>query len=79
MIYKNNDDINNLVKQASQKIGTDPSKLKQTIDSGKLDELVKNMNPNDAKKFNNIMNNPQLAQKMLNTPQAQMLIKKFMK
>lgn len=79
MVYKNNDSINDLLKQAGDKIGTDPAKLKQTIDSGKLDDLVKKMNPRDAQKFQEILGNPQLAQQMLNTPQAQMLIKQFMK
>ncbi|MEG0691591.1 MAG: hypothetical protein RR444_00740 [Oscillospiraceae bacterium] len=79
MVYKNNDSINDLLKQAGDKIGTDPGKLKQTIDSGKLDDLVKKMNPRDAQKFQEILSNPQLAQQMLNTPQAQMLIKQFMK
>lgn len=78
MEYKNNNNINDLIKQASSKIGTDPAQLKQTIDSGKLDDLLKKMSPNDSKKFQEILNNPQMAQQMLNTPQAQMMIKKFM-
>lgn len=77
--YKNNNNINDLIRQASSKVGADPSQLKKTIDSGKLDDLVKKMNPNDAKRFQEILNNPQLAQQMLNTPQAQALIKSFMK
>ena len=79
MSFKNDNSLNDLINKAGQKTGIDPNTLKQNIDNGKLDSLVSKMNPADAARFKQILNNPQLAQQMLNTPQAQMLIKKFMK
>lgn len=79
MQFKDNNALNDLIHQAGQKTGIDPNKLKQTIDSGKLDDLLAKMNPRDAENFRRIVQNPQLAQQMLNTPQAQLLIKQFMK
>lgn len=79
MGYANDNSLNDLIKQAGQKTGIDPKNIKQNIDSGKLDDLLSKLNPADAKKFQEALSNPQLAQQMLNTPQAQMLIKKFMK
>lgn len=79
MQFKNNDNINNLINEAGKKAGVDPASLKQTIDTGKLDNLLAKMNPRDAEKFRQIVNNPQMAQQLLNTPQAKMLIKQFMK
>lgn len=79
MGYQNDNSLNDLIKQAGMKTGIDPNMLKQNVDNGKLDNLVSKMKPADAAKFKQIMANPQLAQQMLNTPQAQMLIKKFMK
>lgn len=79
MQFKNNDNINNLINEAGKKAGVDPGSLKQVIDTGKLDNLLAKMNPRDAEKFRQIVGNPQMAQQMLNTPQAKMLIKQFMK
>ena len=79
MTFKNNDSINQLINEAGKKTGVDPQNLKKTIDSGKLDDLLQKMNPRDAEKFRQIVQNPQLAQQMLNTPQAKMLIKQFIK
>lgn len=79
MTFQNNDNLNDLINEAGKRTGVDPKNLKQTIDSGKLDQLVSKMNPKDAEKFRNIINNPQMAQQMLNTPQAKLLIKQFMK
>lgn len=79
MEFKNNNSINDLIHQAGMKTGINPDNIKQNIDSGKLDDLVSKMSPNDAAKFKQLMANPAMAQQMLNTPQAQMLIKRFMK
>ncbi len=79
MSFKNDNSLNDLINQAGKKTGLNPDNLKQSIDNGKLDNLVSKMKPEDAARFKEILNNPQLAQQMLNSPQAQMLIKKFMK
>lgn len=79
MGFNSNDkNINDLIRKASQTSGVDANTLKNNVDSGKLDEIVSKLNPQDAKRFQQIMNNPQMAQNLLNTPQAQALIKKFM-
>lgn len=79
MIFKDNNSMESFINMASQKIGTNPQDMKKKIDSGKLDNLISTMKPQDAKKIQDILSNPALAQQMLNTPQAQMLIKQFMK
>lgn len=79
MAFQNNNQYDDLIKQASGKIGANPDDMKKTIDSGKLDEILKKMNPKDAAAFQKIVNDPQLAQQMLNTPQAQLLLKRFLK
>ncbi len=79
MTYKNNSQLDDLIRQAGQKAGVDPASLKNTIDSGKLDQLLQKMNPKDAQRLEQVLGNPQLAQQMLNTPQAKKLIQQFMK
>lgn len=71
--------IDNLLQQAGATAGVDPNQLKQQVESGKLDQLMANMNPAQANMLRNALNNPQLAQQLLNTPQAKNLIQQFMK
>lgn len=73
----NDNNIKNLIMQASAKAGVDQNTLKNNIDNGKLDDILSKMRPQDAQKFQQILSNPQMAQQMLSTPQAQALIKKF--
>ena len=40
--------------------------------------MLKNMSPQQAQKVESILNDPAAAQKLLSTPQAQMLLKRFM-
>lgn len=73
----NTQGLNELIGQASQKIGTNPQDLKKQIDNGKLDDVMKKLPPQQAQQFQNILNNPEMAKKLMETPQAKMLMKKF--
>ena len=42
------------------------------------EENLKSLKPEDAEKVRNIMNNPEMTKKILNSPQAQALMKKLM-
>lgn len=79
MNSQDNNNLNDLLKQASEKTGMDMNNLKNNASNGNIANLVSKMNPKDAARFQEILNNPELAQQMLNSPQAQMLMKKFMK
>ena len=79
MPFQNNNNYDELIRQAGQKAGVDPGSLKQSIDSGKLDALLAKMRPQDAARFQQIVNDPKLAEQILSTPQAKLLIKQFMK
>ena len=39
--------------------------------------MLGNLNANDAKKLQQVLNDPEAANKLLSTPQAQALLKKF--
>lgn len=74
----NNDEINNMMKKAQQKTGVDMNKMKAAADNGKLDEFVsKNLPPETAQKLKNVLSSKEAAQKLLSTPQAKELLKKF--
>lgn len=79
MTYQNNNGLNDLIQEAGRRSGVDPASLKRTIDSGKLDDLAAKMKPKDAERLRQVLGNPKLAEQMLKTPQAQQLIRQFMK
>lgn len=66
-----------LLRAVSKKIGVPPEKLKNELEAGKFDSALSAMNGNDAAKFRQAMNNPQLVEKMMSTPQAKALYKKL--
>ena len=71
------DQFDDVLKQAGKKLGTSPDKL-QDLKNKKPEELMKKLRPEEAAKLNQIMNNPELTQQLLNTPQAKMLMKRLM-
>ena len=74
----NQNDLQNLLNTAAKRLGTNPEALKKGAQNGDLSQLLGNLNPNDVKKFQQVLQDPKAADKLLNTPQAQELIKKFL-
>lgn len=73
----NQKSFNELVNKASQKIGTSPQNLQKEIENGKLDNIMKSLPPQQAKMFQNILKNPEMAKKLMDTPQAKSVMQKF--
>lgn len=77
---KNNLDqkkLNGLLGVVSKKLGVPPEKLRSELEAGKFDSALSAMNRNDAAKFQQAVNNPQLVERMMSTPQAKALYKKL--
>ncbi len=70
--------LNMLLNMAGKKLGVNPNSLKSSLESGDLKGVMNGMNPEAAQKFNNIVSNPKELEKIMNSPQAQELIKKLM-
>ncbi len=70
-------DIEKLIALASKKTGADPQKMKEQIQSGKLDKMLENtgVSQNDVSQ---LLSNPELAKQFLSTPQAMQIIKKLL-
>lgn len=66
-----------LLNIASKKLNIPPEELKKQLESGKFDAALNGMSKSDASKFNQVMKNPKLIEKMLSAPQAQALYKKL--
>lgn len=73
----NPQNVDALLKTVSGKLGIPPEKLRQELMQGKFDSAMKNMKPEEARKFNQVLSNPQLLEKMMSAPQAQALYKKL--
>ncbi|MBE6905755.1 hypothetical protein [Marasmitruncus massiliensis] len=67
-----------LIRLAGRKMGTDPQKLKQQMESGQMDSVLKNLNANQQAQFKNLVNNPAAVQQLIENPNMQTLLKNLM-
>lgn len=73
----NNKNLDAMINIVSSKLNVSPDVLKTQLQQGKFDNALKSMNKSDYNKFTQLMNNPQMAQKILSAPQLQALYKKL--
>lgn len=73
----NPQNLDSLLKTVSAKLNIPPERLRQELMQGKFDSALKNMKPDEAKRFNQVLANPKLLEKMMSAPQAQALYKKI--
>lgn len=66
-----------LLNVVSKKLGIAPEQLEMELKSGKFDSALAGMQPAEAQKFRQAMQNPELVNKLMSTPQAQALYKKL--
>ncbi|MGI5959562.1 MAG: hypothetical protein ACOX60_09125 [Massiliimalia sp.] len=69
--------MNELIAQASKHIGTSPDQLRKQVENGKLEDIMKKLSPQQAQNFQNILNHPELAKRLMETPQAKAMMQKF--
>lgn len=69
--------LNMLLKMAGKKLGTDPETLRKALENGNADALLKqSKGRNDQLK--QVLSNPELVSKLMDSPQAKELLKKLM-
>ncbi|MCR5707781.1 MAG: hypothetical protein K6G82_05860 [Ruminococcus sp.] len=71
------DKLSGLLNVVSKKIGVPADKLRSELEAGKFDNALSAMSGSDAAKFRQAVNNPQLVEKMMSSPQAKALYKKL--
>lgn len=69
--------MDKLLKIVSAKLGVSAESLKNDLEQGKFDNALKNMKPNEAATFNQMVSNPKMLEKFMSTPQAQALYAKL--
>ena len=78
-MQKDSDKISpEMLKEAEKKMGMTPDEIKKAINSGDVSGIMKNLGKNDAQKVQKVLSNKDSAMKLLSTPQAQALLKKFL-
>ncbi len=73
----NQNELRAMLDALSKKMGTTPQELEQSAQSGQLDRMLLNLNPNEAQKLQSVLQIPEAANALLNSTQAQQLIKKL--
>lgn len=73
----NNQELQALLNLVAQRLGKRPDELQQQAQSGNLQNLLSNMNPNDAAKLQQVLGDAEATKKLLSSPQAQALLKKL--
>lgn len=69
--------LNGLLQVVSKKLGLPPEQLRRDLEQGKFDAAIAGMNPNEAAKFRQAVQNPQMVEKLMSTPQAKALYEKL--
>lgn len=73
----NQQELQNLLRQAAQQLGTDPNMIQNSAQNGNMNDMLKNLRPQDAQNLQNVLADKEATAKILNSPQAQMLLKKL--
>ena len=66
-----------LLKEVEKKTGMNSQEIDKILKNGDLSGITKTMGKNGAQKLKQILSDKEEAKKILSTPQAQALIKKF--
>ena len=67
-----------LLAEAQKKTGMSPEETKKAAESGDLSAVFKNIGAEQSKKIKEALSSKQSAMKLLSTPKAQALLKKFL-
>ena len=76
---KNSPQLQAMLKIVGEKLGMPPEVLRQQLESGKFDQAIAGMQPQDAAKFKQALANPQKLNQMLGSKQARALYEKLTK
>lgn len=73
----NQEEINRLIDNLSKRLGKEPQQIKKAAQNGNMQSILQGMNSTQAARLEKILSDPEASKKILDTPQAQALIKKL--
>lgn len=71
--------LEELLKSAADQLGTTTDQLKQMVQSGTLEKRLNESVSAPADQLRQVLNDPQTAQKLLSSPQAQEILRMLQK
>ncbi len=71
----NEKNYDKLIEAASQKLGTSPSQLRQTLEKGDMKALSQGLSKSDKEKLRAILSNKELMQKLKNASTPEDIMK----
>ncbi len=63
-----------LLNIAGQKLGADPNHLKQQLESGRLNDLLGQMNPQQSAQLNRLLQDPEALKQTLSSPAVRAML-----
>lgn len=70
--------LNELLNLAGKKMGTDPMKLKNQLEQGAFNDVLKNVSPQQSQNINKVLSDPKALEALLNSPKAKLLLQSLM-
>ena len=67
--------INKLISSLSKQLGVSENQIKNAAQNGNVNDILKNADSNQTDKIKYVLNDPEKTKEILNSPQAQALIK----
>ena len=77
MNHQNKQQLDQLLKQASEKLGSNPEAIKKAVGPGTVDKLMSSMSEADTQRLKSILADEEATKAILSSPQAQALLKKL--
>ena len=72
------DQMDSLLALAGKKMGKDPEKLREQMQSGQMDGILGGLSPAQRAQIQGFMNNPAAVQQFLGPPKVQQLLRGLM-
>ena len=63
-----------LLNIAGQKLGADPARLQQQLESGRLNDLLGRMNPQQSARLNQLLQDPEALKQTLSSPAVRLML-----
>lgn len=67
--------LNKVLSSLSRQLGIPEEQIKNSAQNGNIEEILKNADRKKSKKISELLNDPEKTKKLLNSPQAQALMK----
>ena len=72
-----NNNTNKLIEELSRKLGVSEKQLENAAKKGNVKDVLKNMDAKSSQQIESILSDPEKTKEILNSPQAQALMKLF--